>query len=90
MPLAIDFLRAARQAASAIRDRHGLQAVSLNGPAPASMARRADRYHAQLLAESVSRGQLQQFLGHWVPEVEALPEARRVRFALDVDPLESF
>ncbi len=90
MPLAIDFLRAARQAASAIRDGHSLQAVSLNGPAPASMARRADRYHAQLLAESVSRGQLQQFLGHWVPQVEALPEARRVRFALDVDPLESF
>jgi primosomal protein N' (replication factor Y) len=90
MPFAVDFLRAARQAASQLRDRHGLQAVSLNGPAPASMARRADRYHAQLLVESVSRSQLQQFLGYWVPQVEALPGARRVRFALDVDPLESF
>jgi hypothetical protein len=26
----------------------------------------------------------------WLPQVEALPEARRVRWALDVDPLELF
>ncbi len=90
MPLAIDFLRAARTAAMAIRGEQAVGTVSLNGPAPASMAKRADRHHAQLLVESVNRTQLQQFLNLWVPKVEALPEARRVRFVLDVDPLEVF
>jgi primosomal protein N' (replication factor Y) len=90
LPPAIDFLRAARNLGAAIRRADGLDAVSLNGPAPASMARRADRYHAQLLVESASRPDLQRFLAQWVPGVEALPEARRVRFVLDVDPLEVF
>jgi primosomal protein N' (replication factor Y) len=89
MPLAIDFLRAARAAATGLR-QGGPAAVSLNGPAPASMAKRADRYHAQLLIESADRSALQAFLGSWVPLVEALPESRRVRFALDVDPLDVY
>jgi primosomal protein N' (replication factor Y) len=33
---------------------------------------------------------LHRFLDHWLPQVETLPEARRVRWALDVDPLELF
>ena len=58
--------------------------------APAAMARRADRHHAQLLIESTERSALHRFLAAWLPEVEALPAARRVRYALDVDPLELF
>jgi primosomal protein N' (replication factor Y) len=54
------------------------------------MARRADRHHAQLLAESVDRAALHRLLERWIPVLEALPEARRVRWALDVDPLELF
>jgi primosomal protein N' (replication factor Y) len=65
-------------------------AVRLLGPAPAAMARRADRHHAQLLLESVERAALHQLLDRWLPQLEALPEARRVRWALDVDPLELF
>jgi primosomal protein N' (replication factor Y) len=33
---------------------------------------------------------LHRFLDRWLPTVEALPEARRTRWALDVDPLELF
>ncbi len=64
--------------------------VRLLGPAPAAMARRAGRHHAQLLLESAERGALHRFLNAWLPAVEALPEARKVRWALDVDPLELF
>jgi primosomal protein N' (replication factor Y) len=54
------------------------------------MAKRAGRYHAQLLVESPERGPLHQFLDAWVPALEQLPSARRVHWALDVDPIELF
>ncbi|MFZ9904264.1 MAG: primosomal protein N' [Steroidobacteraceae bacterium] len=80
---ATDFLAAARRAAPKAN-------VRLLGPAPAAMAKRAGRFHAQLLVESADRAALHRFLDRWVPAVEALPEVRRVRWALDVDPLELF
>lgn len=79
------FLDAARRAAG--RPPQGLR---LLGPAPAALARRADRHHAQLLLDATERTLLHRFLDGWLPQVEALPEARRVRWALDVDPLELF
>ncbi|MCU0759257.1 MAG: primosomal protein N' [Steroidobacteraceae bacterium] len=81
---ATGFLAAARRAARPPPDLRVL------GPAPAAMARRAGRHHAQLLVESTDRAALHRFLDGWLPEVEALPEARKVRWALDVDPLELF
>jgi len=74
----------ARDAASA--DERG--PVRLLGPAPAAMERRAARYRAQLLLESAGRGPLQRLLALWLPRVAQLREARRVRWAIDVDPLE--
>ena len=64
--------------------------VRLFGPVPAAMAKRAGRYHAQLLIESSDRGALHRFLDSWVSQIEQLPSSRRVRWALDVDPLELF
>jgi primosomal protein N' (replication factor Y) (superfamily II helicase) len=64
--------------------------VRLLGPVPAAMAKRAGRYHAQLLVESPDRTALHRFLESWLPEMEELPSARRVRWALDVDPIELF
>ncbi len=68
----------------------GRPRVRLLGPVPAAMAKRAGRYHAQLLIESADRTALHAFLDAWLPEVELLPSARRVRWALDVDPIELF
>jgi primosomal protein N' (replication factor Y) len=82
--LPMTFLTAARDAARPL-ERGG---VRLLGPAPAAMERRAGRWRAQLLLESATRGPLQRLLGEWLPRIEALPEARRVRWSLDVDPLE--
>ena len=81
---ALAFLRAARDAANAL----GIQGVRLLGPAPAVMERRAGRFRAQLLLECPQRGPLHQLLGAWLPLVDALPRPRRVRCALDVDPVE--
>jgi len=66
------------------------RSIQIRGPVPAAMAKRAGRYHAQLLLESADRSALHRFLAAWVPEVEQLKSARRVRWALDVDPIELF
>jgi primosomal protein N' (replication factor Y) (superfamily II helicase) len=79
---ALEFLLAARALAPM---RSG---VRLQGPVAATMARRAGRYYAQLLVESPERGALHHFLDDWLPQVAGLPQRRRVRYALDVDPLD--
>jgi primosomal protein N' (replication factor Y) len=64
--------------------------IQIRGPVPAAMAKRAGRYHAQLLLESTDRASLHRFLSAWLPQVGELKSARRVRWALDVDPIELF
>jgi primosomal protein N' (replication factor Y) len=81
---ALDFLTEARRIA------RPPAAVRLLGPVPAAMAKRAGRFHAQLLIESAERGALHRFLDEWIDAIEQLPSSRRVRWALDVDPLELF
>jgi len=82
---ALGFLTDARSIA-----RRTPRGVRLLGPVPAAMAKRAGRFHAQLLIESAERARLHEFLDAWLPEVEALRSARRVRWSLDVDPIELF
>lgn len=62
--------------------------VECLGPVPAVMERRAGRYRCQLLVRSSSRRALQRMLEPWRRRLEALPSARRTRWALDVDPIE--
>jgi primosomal protein N' (replication factor Y) (superfamily II helicase) len=82
---ALEFLTEARKLAGA--PPRGLR---LLGPVPAAMSKRAGRYHAQLLIEGTDRASLHHFLDAWLPAVEQLQSARRVRWALDVDPIELF
>ena len=82
---ALAFLTAARALAG--RPPAGVQ---LLGPVPAAMAKRAGRYHAQLLIESRARATLHRFLDEWLPEIEQLKSARTVRWTLDVDPIALF
>ncbi len=64
--------------------------VEVLGPAAAPMERRAGHYRAQLLLHAPTHSPLQRLFGRWLPAIEDLPEARRVRWSLDVDPLELF
>ena len=65
-------------------------AVRILGPAPSPMERRQGRYRAQLLLQCPERRILHRSLPGLVARAEALPEARRVRWSLDVDPAELF
>ena len=79
---ALEFLADAARLGRSIDDR-----ISIYEPVPAAMPRRAGRERAQLLAQSESRAQLQQFLHAWRAQLK--PERpSRVRWALDVDPIE--
>jgi primosomal protein N' (replication factor Y) len=82
----MEFLRRSKDLAT----RHAVPQVELLGPATAPMERRAGLIRAQLLLHAPTHAPLQRLLARWLPEVEALPEARRVRWSIDVDPLELF
>lgn len=60
------------------------------GPVPAPMERRAGRWRAQLLLQAPSRAPLQRALSAWVPGLDEMPQARRVRWSIDVDPVDLF
>jgi primosomal protein N' (replication factor Y) len=64
--------------------------LDLWGPVPAPMERRAGRWRAQLLIRTRERALLHRFLDGWAPGLETLKEARRVRWSLDVDPMEMY
>jgi primosomal protein N' (replication factor Y) len=64
--------------------------VSVFGPVPAPMERRAGRYRSQLLLESRQRQALQGMLSAWLPQVDKLKSGFRVRWSLDVDPVDMF
>ena len=79
---ALDYLAVAAQKARALD-----LAVTVYDPVPAAMPKVAGRHRAQLLVQAAERRALQRFLAHWQPQV-AGESARRVRLALDVDPIE--
>ena len=68
----------------------GVAGVEVLGPAAAPMERRAGHYRAQLMLHAATHSPLQRLLARWVPLLEEAPGARKVRWALDVDPLELF
>ena len=64
--------------------------VEVHGPLPAPMPRRAGYQRMQLLLASGERGRLQRALALLAPALYALPEARKLRWSLDVDPAELY
>ena len=60
------------------------------GPIPAPMERLNGRSRAQLLLRHQHRPALQKLLADWIPQLQQLPSARRVRWSIDVDPIDLF
>ncbi len=85
---ALQFLQAARQLAQHFNQRS--RKVQILGPAPAPMTRRAGMHRAQLLLHAASAGPLQTLLTALLPQLETLPDTKRVRWSVDVDPIELF
>ncbi len=62
----------------------------IQGPLPAPMPRRAGMHRMQLLLSSPHRRALHALLDAALPAIYELPEARKVRWSLDVDPLDLY
>ncbi|MGJ4730949.1 primosomal protein N' [Luteimonas sp. SDU101] len=88
----MEFLRAVRRTLEpAGRARASAQdGLSISGPMPAPMPRRAGMHRAQLLLLAQSRRALHAALHDAVPAIHALTEARKVRWSLDVDPADLY
>jgi primosomal protein N' (replication factor Y) len=83
---ALGFLDVARRL---LEERSG-DTLRVLGPVDAPMARKAGRYRAQLLLQSSDRPTLHAVLRDLRPALEQDPAARKVRWSIDVDPIELF
>ena len=60
------------------------------GPVSAPMARRAGLYRYQLLFQNTKRQELHVLLNTLIPEIAKLKQAKKVRWSLDVDPVDLY
>jgi primosomal protein N' (replication factor Y) (superfamily II helicase) len=60
------------------------------GPVSAPMARRAGLYRYQLLFQNARRQELHVLLDALIPEIAKLKQAKKVRWSLDVDPVDLY
>lgn len=72
------FLKAARNCAP--------PSLHISGPQPALLERRAGFERAELWIEAPTRQEMQKALRIWLPCCQQLPEGRKVRWSVDVDP----
>ena len=71
-------------------DGQGGDRLRILGPVDAPMARKAGRHRAQLLLQSSDRPTLHRVLRNLRPVLEGDKTARKVRWSIDVDPIELF
>ncbi len=65
------------------------QSLWILGPVPALQPKRGGRFRWQILLQHPSRIRLQHLISHSMALIDTLPEARKVKWVIDVDPLES-
>ena len=80
------FMRAARE----LLGQTDTAGLSIFGPVKAPMERRAGRFRSQIMLQADDRRPLHRVLQHWLPQLQALRQARAVRWSLDVDPYDTY
>ncbi|MGZ8165284.1 MAG: primosomal protein N' [Methylobacter sp.] len=69
---------------------HNKGHIQVLGPVAAPMARRAGLYRYQLLFQSTKRRELHKLFDEALPEIEKLKQAKKVRWSLDIDPVDLY
>jgi primosomal protein N' (replication factor Y) len=69
---------------------HHAREVRILGPVPAPMPRQAGRWRGQLLLQSARRNPLHELVDHLLRHLPKLPEARRARCSVDIDPADLY
>lgn len=87
--VAIAFLQSAKDAAQLLMEHHqSTEMITLYDPVPLRIVRVDNMCRAQLLIEASHRPAIQSLLRQWLVEMNDMPDARKVRWQLEVDPLE--
>ena len=60
--------------------------LDISGPVSAPIEKRKGRYRHQLLIQSANRNLLKKAIAPWCRSLESIPEAKRTRWYLDMDP----
>ncbi len=80
------FLQAVAESARILGSSH----IQILGPVAAPMAKRAGLYRYQLLLQSTKRQDLHLLLDKLIPVIEKHKLAKKVRWSLDVDPVDLY
>lgn len=84
-----NFLTLCKQTLKQIADNNKVsERVLILGPIPASMERRAGKYRFQLLLQSEQRVLVTKMLNTGLAHFDKMPEGRKVRWSIDVDPID--
>ena len=78
------------QAVTALVQEFNTGHTQVLGPVSAPMARRAGLYRYQLLFQNTRRQELHVLLDVLIPEIAKLKQAKKVRWSLDVDPVDLY
>jgi primosomal protein N' (replication factor Y) (superfamily II helicase) len=84
---ALKFLHEAHALATRLISDNSLRIMA---PVPAPMERRAGRYRAQLLVQSSKRAPLHALLTRWMEQLAEAKFSKKVRWSLDVDPVDMY
>jgi primosomal protein N' (replication factor Y) (superfamily II helicase) len=80
------FLQAVKNLTASLQNKN----ITIFGPIPSPMPRKKGYYNFQLLLQSSNRASLQKLLDELTPKIEELKLSRKVKWSLDVDPLEMY
>ena len=80
---AMEFLQEIKNKTKNTKDK-----MLVSGPVPAPMARKAGYHRSQLFFQAQTRSILQNFLRKILPEIDNIKSKQKVRWSVDVDPLE--
>ncbi|MCL4143071.1 UNVERIFIED_CONTAM: hypothetical protein GTU68_046934 [Idotea baltica] len=64
--------------------------ISIQGPIIPSMEKKAGQFRAFILLVAAQRGLFNQSIDACLNHIETLPETRKVRWSIDVDPIDNF
>lgn len=73
---------------AAMLNQSSLKSVIVLGPVPAMMEKRAGYFRAQLLLMSQDRKPLHQLLDHYMASIAGLKSSRKVKWSIDIDPID--
>ena len=84
----IEYLRVARETAMSLPVKHGDRQVRVFDIVQSPIQKISNRHRAQLLVGSVNAAFLIQFLKAWLPHLAKIPKKGKLRWSLDVDPVD--